>query len=109
MQSDIKLIQRFLNWAINTKLDDDGQYGSKTTAAVRKFQKIVGIRQDGSYGEKTKAAAEAFEKNAEYYIVKAGDTLSGIADKFGVTVDYLAEKNGIADPNVIYVGQKIYI
>ena len=27
----------------------------------------------------------------------------------GVTVEYLVEKNGIKDPNVIYIGQKIYI
>lgn len=41
------------------------------------------------------------------YTVKAGDTLSEIAENLGVTTSYLAEKNGISDVNLIYVGQKI--
>ena len=38
-----------------------------------------------------------------------GDTLSGIAARFGTTYQYLAEINGIADPNKIYAGQEIII
>ena len=41
------------------------------------------------------------------YTVMAGDTLSGIAEKFGTTYQELAAINGIADPNVIHVGQII--
>ena len=41
------------------------------------------------------------------YTVKAGDTLSEIAENLGVSMSYLAEKNGISDVNLIYVGQKI--
>lgn len=43
------------------------------------------------------------------YIVKAGDTLSSIAAKFGTTWKVLAEYNNIVNPNVIYGGQKIKI
>lgn len=43
------------------------------------------------------------------YIVKAGDTLGGIAAKYGTTYQKLAEYNGIKNPNVINVGQKIRI
>ena len=109
MQGDIKLIQKFLNWAINSGLEIDGCYGPATTKAVTAFQKVVGIRQDGSYGEQTLAKAKAYEKPANYYIVKAGDTLSEIADKYNVTVEYLVNKNNITDPNKIYIGQKIYV
>ena len=46
----------------------------------------------------------------EYYIVQAGDTLSGIAKKFNTTVDNLLKLNPqITDPNKIYVGQKIKV
>jgi len=43
------------------------------------------------------------------YVVKAGDTLSEIAQAFGTTVDALVAKNGIENPNLIYVGQVIQI
>jgi len=39
------------------------------------------------------------------YTAKAGDDLSSIADRFGVSVRALAEANGISDPNFIAVGQ----
>ena len=41
------------------------------------------------------------------YVVKKGDTLSGIAQKHGTTVSKLQSINGISDPNKIYVGQKL--
>lgn len=43
------------------------------------------------------------------YTVKSGDTLSGIAVKYGTTYQHLASINGIANPNLIYPGQKIRI
>ena len=39
------------------------------------------------------------------YIVKNGDTLSKIAQKFGTTYKELARINGISNPNLIKVGQ----
>lgn len=58
----VKNVQKFLNWAINSKLDVDGSYGSKTCEAVRKFQKKVGLYQDGSYGKDTDKKARTFTK-----------------------------------------------
>lgn len=43
------------------------------------------------------------------YTVQSGDTLSGIAVKFGLTVNELMQKNGISNPNIIYAGQKLSI
>ena len=43
------------------------------------------------------------------YVVKSGDTLSGIAAQFGTTYQKLAEINGISNPNLIYPGQIIYL
>lgn len=43
------------------------------------------------------------------YTVKAGDTLSEIASKYGTTYQELARKNNIANANNIYVGQQIRI
>lgn len=43
------------------------------------------------------------------YTVVKGDTLSGIAARYGTTYHVLATYNGIANPNRINVGQKIKI
>jgi putative chitinase len=43
------------------------------------------------------------------YIVRRGDTLSGIAARFGTTVAALVRANGIRNPNLIYVGQRLVI
>ena len=43
------------------------------------------------------------------YTVQKGDTLSGIAKRYGTTVAALAAANGIKDPNKIYVGQVLTI
>lgn len=51
----------------------------------------------------------AKEEPAQYYTVKSGDTLSGIASKYGTTYQKIAQLNGIADPNKIYVGQKLRV
>lgn len=52
---------------------------------------------------------EASQGQSNAYTVQSGDTLSGIAAKFGTTWRTLANKNGLADPNVIYVGQTLTI
>ncbi len=44
-----------------------------------------------------------------YYTVQRGDTLSGIARRYGVTVQYLVNLNGIANQNLIYPGQLIKV
>lgn len=43
-----------------------------------------------------------------FYVVRPGDTLSGISAQLGTTVHRLAAANGIADPNVIAAGERIY-
>lgn len=43
------------------------------------------------------------------YTVKKGDTLSKIASQYGITYQKIARDNGIANPNKIFVGQKIKI
>ena len=46
---------------------------------------------------------------AQYYTIRPGDTLSGIAARFGTTVSAIAALNGISDPNRIYSGDTIRI
>ena len=44
-----------------------------------------------------------------YYVVKDGDTLYGIARRFGITLNEILEYNDISNPNLIYPGQTIRI
>lgn len=43
------------------------------------------------------------------HIVQRGETLSGIAARYGMNMWTLARNNGIANPNRIYVGQRLVI
>lgn len=47
--------------------------------------------------------------NVITYTVKKGDTLSGIASRYGTTYQKIAQDNGIANPNLIYAGQTLKI
>ena len=43
------------------------------------------------------------------YIVKSGDTLSGIAQKYNTTYQKIVKDNNISNPNLIYPNQKLVI
>ena len=61
-RTQIKRLQRFLNWAIGANLTVDGKYGEKTKAAVMKFQKLYGLKVDGAFGTKSLAKAKKVKK-----------------------------------------------
>lgn len=46
---------------------------------------------------------------AGLYIVQSGDTLSGLAQDFGTTVEEIMAANGLTDPNAIQIGQTLII
>ncbi|MGQ9833374.1 MAG: LysM peptidoglycan-binding domain-containing protein [Candidatus Villigracilaceae bacterium] len=43
------------------------------------------------------------------YTVQAGDTLSKIAEQFGVTQEALIQANGLSDPSMLQIGQELVI
>lgn len=91
--------------------------GNKNNAVERRTLAVNGkyIRGYGVPDFESKATeveetpAEAEMEEEQVYTVKRGDTLSKIAAKFGTTYQKLASYNGIANPNIISVGQKIII
>ena len=55
------------------------------------------------------AAGGASSRSYITYTVVKGDTLTKIAHRYGVTVKDLVAWNRIANPNLIVVGQYLYI
>src|SRR5258705_1496859 len=51
----------------------------------------------------------AAQDNSNTYVVQPGDNLYRISLKFGLSLDALAQANGIVNPNFVYVGQKLII
>lgn len=62
---------------------------------------VIGIK-----AMKQKKAEQAAMK---YHKVKSGDTLSGIAKKYGTTVKKLCQLNNIKESKVLQIGQKIRV
>ncbi len=47
--------------------------------------------------------------SAKVHVVQSGETLSGIAGKYGTSYQTLASLNGLSNPNLIYVGQQLKV
>ena len=55
----VKTLQKNLNYVYNSNLTVDGEFGDKTLAAVKQFQKAAGLEVDGMYGQKSKVRLES--------------------------------------------------
>lgn len=70
---------------------------------------VVGVAAQVKGVTKKTTKKKAETKKAVTYTVKAGDTLSSIAKKYGTTWVKIANDNKIANPNLIFAGQKLVI
>jgi LysM repeat protein len=95
--------------------DTLGEIAQKYNTTVSELARINGIsnpnliyagqvlKLDGAKVEEPKKEPKKEAKKT--YTVKAGDTLSEIAQKFNTTISRLVELNGINNPNLIQTGQ----
>lgn len=91
---------------ITTNYNNNGRWGLSASYPFRGFIRILPTQ----VSTPTTSQPSTTTNNSEtVYTVVAGDTLSGIASRYGTTYQKLAEYNGIANPNLIIVGQKIRI
>lgn len=44
-------------------------------------------------------------RSPRYYIVRPGDSIASIADRYGLEINELLSLNKLEDPNIIYPGQ----
>ena len=96
-------VQNFINHIWITSTDNlaqevlSGRYGN---GDVRKT--VLGSRYEAVQDQVNAGSVE-------YYTVQSGDTLSGIAAKYGTSYQKVTQLNGISNPNVIYVGQRLRV
>ena len=64
---------------------------------------------EAGYPDYSRSYPPVDEANSGTYVVQPGDTLSRVATRLGISVDDLARYNGIADPDLIYSGQALYL
>lgn len=91
---------RLNGWSGN--LDLDIFYGNGSD-----WDTLAGYTSSGDY--KPSEPNHRAEDRVIYYTVQSGDTLSGIAKRYNTTYRYLADLNGIGNPNLIYPGQVLTI
>ncbi|HFI0724832.1 TPA: LysM peptidoglycan-binding domain-containing protein [Streptococcus suis] len=99
-----------MNYTIKSG-DSLSAIAAKFNTTVAELQRLNGITNpDKIYaGQVIKVKATGGTSSSttttSTYVVKSGDTLSGIAARFGTTVSALQSLNGISYPDQIYVGQ----
>lgn len=87
----------------------DGTYGIRTRNAVRNFQRQFGIRPDGIVGQTTWGALYPYINGQTSYLIKSGDTLYSLANKFNTSVNRILFANPNIDSNNLQVGTRIII
>ena len=85
--------------------DGDGD-GGQASAPPTESQSAAA---DAAASEQAADDGAGGSDGAQTYVVRSGDTLSQIANRFDTTVPALVQANDIADPDVIDVGQELTI
>ncbi len=75
----------------------------------RAFQNVIATPTPNPTPTATPVARPTPTPTPFVYTVQAGDTLSGIAGRFGLTVDELVQANRLVDPDSLQIGQQITI
>ena len=61
-ETDIKRVQKVVNWVMDFNLTPDGKYGEKTDKAVTKMQQRFGLPVNGCFGNKCLKVAKGYRK-----------------------------------------------
>ena len=85
-------------------------YGAREVASYGTERSAGQARDYGGHRQAgwRNAAGRADAGGGSYYVVRPGDTLWGISAELGSSVHRLAAANGISNPDVLSVGQRIY-
>lgn len=93
-----KTIEQLANEVIEGKWGNGEERKNRLTSSGYNYQEV-----QNKVNEMLKAVDKV------YYVVKRGDNLSKIAQRYGTTVNQLVSWNNIKNPNLIYPNQKLRV
>ena len=114
---DVSVLQFLLGWHGVASPHVNGNFGPGTRAAVIRFQRRMRLRPDGIVGPATRAALLNRGRTSRpsapaprpRYVVRMGDTLTEIADRYGTTVAALARTNRMSPRSILVVGKRLVL
>jgi N-acetylmuramoyl-L-alanine amidase len=93
-----------------------GAFDARTAAAVKAFQRAHGLAADGIAGSRTLAALAGQgvpvarkQPSSRVYVVRPGDHLTALAERFGTTVAALAKRNRLDPSRVLLIGTRLRV
>lgn len=100
-------------WGIANRVGLDmyqlAKLNGKTINSVIHPGQVLKIKGTIKNNAKPVAKKVKTSSSTKAYNVKPGDTLSGIASRYGTSVNRLAQLNGIVNTNAIYPGQRLTV
>lgn len=87
----------------------DGVFGAATAETVRDFQRKNGLSPDGVVGKRTWAKLYPYLKGYTTHIVKSGDTLFSLSQRYNTPLYRILLANPTVNPQNLQVGTRIQI
>jgi peptidoglycan hydrolase-like protein with peptidoglycan-binding domain len=100
----------------------DGYYGPQTVRAVKRYQRLMKLRTDGIAGRATTASlvlqhkvpvavapAPAEQVALRTYVVRPGDDLTHLAQRFGLSLSGLVRANRLDPAKPLLIGAKLRV
>jgi peptidoglycan hydrolase-like protein with peptidoglycan-binding domain len=116
--SDVSVLQFLLARKGLLDCEIDGRFGSMTEVALRTFQQKKRLVADGIAGPATMRALGVADALAPpqhaapqtfHHLVKAGETLTAIAARYGLTLKALARANKLDPSRVLLIGTRLRV
>ena len=105
----VELLQLALNRGGFGELETDGIFGPLTEQAVQRFQSAQELLPDGIAGRDTHRRLLPWYMGSILHRIKKGDTFSGLAERYGTTVEAIALANPEAQAENLQIGETLTI
>lgn len=113
---DVSVLQFLLRARGFCSDEPTGAFDARTTTAVESFQRAHGLVPDGIAGRATFAALSsqgvpvaARQRAARFHVVRPGESLTAIAERYRTTLGALAAANRLDPARVLLVGVRLRV